>query len=183
MVKNGMLFLKPYSKLAFLAYTLGRPLFKHSMEAHYMHPYLNPLSYSCESAEDFIGRVFLLSKRAASGSAHARALQTWLAVSLGQWTADRSRAQRPRPRKCRYDSYRAFPNLPIPRRTHSQLPGPSGILCLKPSAQILQPLDYHNYENRPVRRTDPRHQAQTLLREPNTIGCCLVTGNFKVFGL
>ena len=87
----------------------------------------------------FYSSVFLLSRRAASGSAHAWALQTWFAVSLGQWTADRSRAQRPRPRKCRYDSNHAFPDLPIPRRTHSQLPGPSGILCLKRSAQILQP--------------------------------------------
>ena len=158
MLRNGMLFLKAYSKLAFLVYTLSRPLFK--QEVHYVqhlilqmretqlrgHPYLNPLSYSCETAMGFRGRVSFVSRRAASGSAHARVLQTWLAGSMGQWTAGRSRVRRPRPRKCGCNSNRAFPHLPIPKRTHSQLSGPSGMLCLKPAAQILQLLDYHNYQ-------------------------------------
>ena len=98
-VAAGMSFLRSYSHLAALALEAKRPLFKLAPKIHYLHHIileiekartqgyaaLNPMSYSCSSAEDFIGRVSLLGRRVAAVSANRRTLQRWLAGAMGQW--------------------------------------------------------------------------------------------------
>ena len=98
-VSHGMKFFKAYAHLARLALQQSRPLWKYSPKIHYFHHLvlqmeearakgyaaLNPLSFSCSAAEDFIGRVSLVSRRVAAVKAETRVLQRWLAGAMFQW--------------------------------------------------------------------------------------------------
>ena len=101
-VKSAFKFMKSYSHLATLALKDGRPLFKYSPKGHYLHhivldirsaqmkghPALNPLGFSCASAEDFIGRVSLISRRVSAATVEKRTLQRWLSAAMQQWNSD-----------------------------------------------------------------------------------------------
>ena len=52
------------------------------------HPALNPLSYSCSVAEDFIGRASPLSRQVAAVTAEKRVLQCYLAGVQDIWRKD-----------------------------------------------------------------------------------------------
>lgn len=102
-VDAGMTFLKCYAKLASAVHKLGRPLFVYRPKLHYYHHILldmrrlasqghrplNPISYSCSQAEDFIGRASLLSRRVAAGHCQKRVLQRYLAGAFQVWQQDR----------------------------------------------------------------------------------------------
>ena len=91
-----------YARMATLAFNKKRPLFIYKPKLHYLHhaiveldravtqntPSLNPLSYSCASAEDFIGRCSLLSRRVAAVSAQRRVLERWLAGAMAVWQSE-----------------------------------------------------------------------------------------------
>ena len=100
-VQAGKLFLKTYVRLASRALKLARPLFIFRPKIHYLEhiiidledamkknvPAFNPLSYSCSTAEDFIGRACLLSRRVAAVTNERRVLQRWLAGAMSKWKA------------------------------------------------------------------------------------------------
>ena len=111
-VDSGLHFLKCYAKLATLSHKdWDRPLFVYRPKMHYYHHILlqmkqviakgekplNPLSYSCSQAEDFIGRASLLSRRVASGSTQTRVLQRYLAGAFQVWHKDQSSSGWPGP--------------------------------------------------------------------------------------
>ena len=98
-VHAGLAFLKCYARLATLAWELGRPLWKYTPRVHYFHHMvlqldtaqrgnnaaLNPLTFSCSAAEDFVGRVSLLSRRVSARTIDVRVIQRWLAGAMSRW--------------------------------------------------------------------------------------------------
>ena len=96
LARAGMSFLKAYVKLASLSHAANRRLFIYKPKAHYLHHIIlllletsladkkcwNPLAYSCSSAEDFIGRASMLSRRVAAKRCEFRVLQRYLAGVL-----------------------------------------------------------------------------------------------------
>ena len=103
-VGDGLTFVQAYAKLASLAYASSRPLFAYRPKLHYFHHILlemrvtvrkggrpmNPLAFSCSSAEDFIGRASLLSRRTAAQTTERRVLQRYLAAAHDVWTRERN---------------------------------------------------------------------------------------------
>ena len=99
-MKEGYKFMRCYRKLASMAFTLRKPLWPYRPKIHVLHHFiadmdqacrknaaaLNVLAFSCSASEDFIGRTALLSRRVASGNAHNRVLQRWLAGAMQQWS-------------------------------------------------------------------------------------------------
>lgn len=101
-VDSGLMFLQAYAKLATLTNRSGRLLFVYKPKLHYFHHILvemrstlrsgglplNPLSYSCSAAEDFIGRASLLSRRTAAATTERRVLQRYLAGAANVWARE-----------------------------------------------------------------------------------------------
>ena len=101
-----MTFLRSYSKLAGLGLQMERPLFVFRPKIHYFHHVLlemrhfasqgykclNPISYSCSQAEDFIGRTSLISRRVAATHSERRVLQRYLAGVFDVWSKEREKS-------------------------------------------------------------------------------------------
>ena len=104
-VNAGMSFMRGYSKLAALAHGAGRPLFVYKPKIHYYHhillwmhergvagkPAVNPLAWSCAMAEDFIGRISLISRRVSALSNEKRTIQRYLLAAYAAWQREDSK--------------------------------------------------------------------------------------------
>ena len=92
---HGIDFLRNYSQLAWLAYRSGSPKFPMQPKFHYInhtmvelleqaqkHRWaLNPLTFSCQMQEDFIGKPSRLSRRCNPRSVSHRVLQRSFAAT------------------------------------------------------------------------------------------------------
>ena len=96
---HGFLFLQAFNKLAGLALARNFPRYqvipKAHMWAHVVHSLrlqattgqlvLNPLSFSCQVDEDFVGRVCALSRICHPATVHFRTLQKYKVCMAIRW--------------------------------------------------------------------------------------------------
>ena len=95
----GFGFLETFNKLATMALARNLPRFqvipKSHMWAHVVHTLraeaaseelvLNPISFSCQQDEDFVGRVCALSRVCHPATLHARTLQKYKVAMAVRW--------------------------------------------------------------------------------------------------
>ena len=98
----AMRFLWLYVKLATVSASRDRNLFAFRPKGHYFHHMfltlraaslsghdsLNPLTFSCSSAEDFIGRTSMLSRRVNARTVQTRVLERYLAGASYIWSSN-----------------------------------------------------------------------------------------------
>ena len=96
---HGLAFLSLYSSLAGYAFQQGWPRYKlqpkFHMLAHILYSLrdagsknietLNPIAFSCQLDEDFIGRVATLSRTVSSRTIHERTIQRFLLNVASRW--------------------------------------------------------------------------------------------------
>ena len=96
---NGLMFIKTFGKLASMALRQKLPRFqlvpKVHIWAHVVHDLLeaakkphmvlNPLAYSCQCDEDFVGKICTLSRATHARTMHCRTLQKYLLNLALRW--------------------------------------------------------------------------------------------------
>ena len=96
---HGLAFLRGFSRVATIAYGRSTPRFlivpNVHMFAHIMHdirlegltghPVMNPLAYSCQLDEDYVGRVCALARTCHAKTLHYRTLQKVKVAMAVKW--------------------------------------------------------------------------------------------------
>ena len=89
--ENGLMFIRTFGKLATRSLELKLPRFQlvpkihiwahvvHELKqaASFSHPVLNPLAYSCQCDEDFVGKICALSRATHARTLHHKTLQKY----------------------------------------------------------------------------------------------------------